>query len=102
MNPSSIVQSAIPSASARASRPGGIRDASYAKTYSDFVAQVKSAEDKISNGKPLRLTEAAANLYAHLRALDATGADTIAVAPIPGAGLAEAIRDRLARAAAPR
>lgn len=48
------------------------------------------------------LTEAAANLYAHLRALDATGADTIAVAPIPGDGLAEAIRDRLARAAAPR
>lgn len=48
------------------------------------------------------LTEAAANLYAHLRALDATGADTISVAPIPGDGLAEAIRDRLARAAAPR
>ena len=48
------------------------------------------------------LTEAAANLYAHLRALDATGADTIFVAPIPGGGLAEAIRDRLARAAAPR
>lgn len=48
------------------------------------------------------LTEAAANLYAHLRALDATGADTIAIAPIPGGGLAEAIRDRLARAAAPR
>lgn len=48
------------------------------------------------------LTEAAANLYAHLRALDATGVETIAVAPIPGSGLAEAIRDRLARAAAPR
>jgi len=48
------------------------------------------------------LTEAAANLYAHLRALDATGVDTIAVAPIPGDGLAVAIRDRLARAAAPR
>jgi L-threonylcarbamoyladenylate synthase len=48
------------------------------------------------------LIEAAANLYAQLRALDATGADTIAVAPIPGGGLAEAIRDRLARAAAPR
>jgi len=47
------------------------------------------------------LIEAAANLYAHLRALDA-GADTIAVAPIPGDGLGEAIRDRLARAAAPR
>jgi L-threonylcarbamoyladenylate synthase len=48
------------------------------------------------------LVEAAANLYAHLRALDATGRYTIAVAPIPGRGLAEAIRDRLARAAAPR
>jgi L-threonylcarbamoyladenylate synthase len=48
------------------------------------------------------LVEAAANLYAHLRALDASGAKTIAVAPIPAHGLGEAIRDRLARAAAPR
>lgn len=48
------------------------------------------------------LVEAAANLYAHLRALDATGAGVIAVAPIPARGLGEAIRDRLARAAAPR
>lgn len=48
------------------------------------------------------LTEAAANLYAHLRALDAGGAAVIAVAPIPARGLGEAIRDRLARAAAPR
>jgi L-threonylcarbamoyladenylate synthase len=48
------------------------------------------------------LVEAAANLYAHLRALDAGGADAIAVAPIPAHGLGEAIRDRLARAAAPR
>ena len=48
------------------------------------------------------LVEAAANLYAHLRALDASGAQTIAVAPIPPQGLGEAIRDRLQRAAAPR
>ena len=48
------------------------------------------------------LIEAAANLYAALRALDASGAETIAVAPIPASGLGEAIRDRLARAAAPR
>jgi L-threonylcarbamoyladenylate synthase len=48
------------------------------------------------------LVEAAANLFRLLRALDRTGAGTIAVAPIPGAGLAEAIRDRLIRAAAPR
>lgn len=48
------------------------------------------------------LTEAAAKLYAHLRALDALGADIIAVAPIPMHGLGEAINDRLKRAAAPR
>jgi L-threonylcarbamoyladenylate synthase len=48
------------------------------------------------------LIEAAANLFSHLRALDAAGADTIAVMPIPHEGLGEAINDRLARAAAPR
>jgi L-threonylcarbamoyladenylate synthase len=48
------------------------------------------------------LVEAAANLFAHLRALDATGAKMIAVMPIPHNGLGEAINDRLARAAAPR
>src|SRR3954471_1214944 len=46
------------------------------------------------------LVEAAANLFSHLRALDA-GA-VIAVMPIPNEGLGEAINDRLARAAAPR
>ena len=46
--------------------------------------------------------EAAARLFGSLRDLDATGAATIAVAPIPSEGLGEAIRDRLARAAAPR
>ncbi len=48
------------------------------------------------------LVEAAANLFAHLRALDASGAPAIAVAPIPHEGLGEAINDRLGRAAAPR
>jgi L-threonylcarbamoyladenylate synthase len=37
-----------------------------------------------------------------LRALDASGAKTIAVMPIPQEGLGEAINDRLQRAAAPR
>jgi L-threonylcarbamoyladenylate synthase len=37
-----------------------------------------------------------------LRELDASGADTIAVMPIPDIDLGEAINDRLARAAAPR
>ena len=48
------------------------------------------------------IVEAATNLFAHLRALDASGATTIAVMPIPHDGLGEAINDRLARAAAPR
>ena len=46
------------------------------------------------------LTEAAANLFGHLRALDATQAERIAVMPIPETGLGEAINDRLRRAAA--
>jgi len=46
------------------------------------------------------LAEAAANLFAYLRAADrAQGAAGIAVAPIPDEGLGEAINDRLRRAA---
>ena len=48
------------------------------------------------------LVEAAANLFSHLRMLDASRAAAIAVMPIPNEGLGEAINDRLARAAAPR
>jgi L-threonylcarbamoyladenylate synthase len=45
------------------------------------------------------LAEAAANLFSALRALDASGASTIAVMRIPEHGLGEAINDRLRRAA---
>jgi L-threonylcarbamoyladenylate synthase len=48
------------------------------------------------------LKEAASNLFAMLRKLDASGAARIAVAPIPEHGIGEAINDRLRRAAAPR
>jgi len=48
------------------------------------------------------LIEAATNLFSHLRALDASGAKTVAVMRVPRKGLGEAINDRLARAAAPR
>jgi L-threonylcarbamoyladenylate synthase len=48
------------------------------------------------------LIEAAANLFSHLRALDASGAKAIAVMKVPHDGLGEAINDRLSRAAAPR
>jgi L-threonylcarbamoyladenylate synthase len=46
------------------------------------------------------LTEAAANLFAHLRALDQPANTRIAVMPIPQTGLGLAINDRLRRAAA--
>ncbi len=46
--------------------------------------------------------EAAARLFGALRQLDASGAACIAIVPIPGHGLGEAIVDRLRRAAAPR
>ena len=45
------------------------------------------------------LREAAANLFAQLRAADRTRPRAIAVAPIPAHGLGEAINDRLRRAA---
>ena len=48
------------------------------------------------------LAEAAANLFAMLRALDRPEFTAIAVAPIPRHGLGRAINDRLKRAAAPR
>jgi L-threonylcarbamoyladenylate synthase len=48
------------------------------------------------------LREAAANLFAYLRALDAQQPSGIAVMPIPEAGLGEAINDRLRRASAPK
>lgn len=46
-----------------------------------------------------KLHEAAANLFAHLRALDDARYKAIAVMPIPEEGLGEAINDRLRRAA---
>ena len=46
------------------------------------------------------LTEAAANLFAHLRALDQPANARIAVMPVPQTGLGLAINDRLRRAAA--
>jgi L-threonylcarbamoyladenylate synthase len=48
------------------------------------------------------LNEAAANLFSYLRALDETRAYAIAVMPVPGDGLGEAINDRLRRAAVPQ
>lgn len=47
------------------------------------------------------LTEAAANFFAHLRALDAApGTTQLAATPLPDHGLGRALTERLARAAA--
>jgi L-threonylcarbamoyladenylate synthase len=65
-----------------------------------FLAFGEAPEDaRVFNLSPGRdLTEAAANLFAMLRAADALAPVCIAIAPIPRAGLGEAINDRLLRA----
>ena len=65
----------------------------------DFAGRLGAGLDLSPKGD---LKEAAANLFAYLRALDATQASAIHVAPIPPGGLGAAINDRLRRAAAPR
>jgi len=67
-----------------------------------FGAPLPGAQQVLNLSERGDLVEAAANLFSHLRALDAAGAAVIAVMPIPHEGLGEAINDRLARAAAPR
>jgi L-threonylcarbamoyladenylate synthase len=64
-----------------------------------FGAGVSRTSHNLSPSGDLK--EAAANLFAMLRALDKTS-DAIAVMPIPNEGLGEAINDRLKRAAAAR
>jgi len=44
------------------------QNVSYAQQYADFVAQVKAAETKVADGKPLRLTEAVAKYLFKLMA----------------------------------
>ncbi|MBX3493989.1 MAG: threonylcarbamoyl-AMP synthase [Parvibaculum sp.] len=68
-----------------------------------FGGQAPDAKTSMNLSTCGDLTEAAANLFAMLRALDgAAEGRTIAVMPIPNDGLGEAINDRLKRAAAPR
>jgi len=68
-----------------------------------FGPRVPGGAHKTLNLSPAGdLTQAAANLFAHLRRLDASGARGIAVMTVPEEGLGRAINDRLRRAAAPR
>jgi L-threonylcarbamoyladenylate synthase len=68
-----------------------------------FGPQVPPGARKTLNLSPAGdVTQAAANLFAFLRRLDASGARRIAVMGVPEQGLGRAINDRLRRAAAPR
>jgi L-threonylcarbamoyladenylate synthase len=62
----------------------------------------QAAKDVVNLSDAGDLKEAAANLYRHMKALDARGFDLICVEPIPTTGIGAAINDRLTRAAAPR
>jgi L-threonylcarbamoyladenylate synthase len=79
------------------------------------ATSVEPGEVLLAFGKPLPgaaatlnlseqgdVAEAAANLFGHLRRLDAMLAPSIAVMRSPSEGLGEAINDRLRRAAAPK
>jgi L-threonylcarbamoyladenylate synthase len=68
----------------------------------DAVSGIDAAAAVMNLSARGDLDEAAANLFGHLRALDAQAARTIAVMPIPDDGLGEAINDRLRRAAVGR
>ena len=72
------------------------------EAYLAFGAAPETSGPLLNLSGDASLREAAANLFAHLRALDAPTTRMIAVAPIPEHGLGEAINDRLRRAAAPR
>ena len=109
---------ALPAAAQAAPLAPGMLDSHYApKARLRLAAQAPRADEAFlafgpdapaASGMSLNLSprgdliEAAANLFSHLRALDASGAACIAVMTVPHEGLGEAINDRLKRAAAPR
>jgi len=109
---------ALPAAAQAAPLAPGMLDSHYApKAHLRLEAQAPRAGEAflafgpdapVASGMSLNLSprgdmiEAAAKLFSHLRALDASGAAGIAVMRVPHEGLGEAINDRLKRAAAPR
>jgi L-threonylcarbamoyladenylate synthase len=68
----------------------------------EFLIGFGSVEGDVSLSETGNPVEAAARLFDLLHQADAAPQPRIAVAPIPGDGIAAAIRDRLRRGAAPR
>ncbi|MDE2134119.1 MAG: threonylcarbamoyl-AMP synthase [Alphaproteobacteria bacterium] len=85
----------------RASLRLNVQEAAADESLLAFGPNVPCARRMLNLSPSGDLREAAANLFAMLRALDTEG-DAIAVMPIPADGLGEAINDRLMRAAASR
>jgi L-threonylcarbamoyladenylate synthase len=78
------------------------RDARAGEALLAFGADVPPHAGPMRNLSPSGdLVEAAANLFAALRALDQPGIAAIAVMPVPDRGLGEAINDRLRRTQRP-
>jgi len=75
------------------------RDVGAGEALLAFGTPIPHAGAVVNLSPSADLAEAAANLYAALRALDRAGATRIAAMPIPEEGLGEAINDRLRRAA---
>ena len=83
------------------SMPAGVEPGEALLAFGRRPAEGAAARQKVLNLSARGdLIEAAANLFSHLRVLDAAGAPAIAVMPVPHEGLGEAINDRLCRAAA--
>jgi L-threonylcarbamoyladenylate synthase len=78
------------------------RDARAGEALLAFGADVPPHAGPMRNLSPSGdLVEAAANLFAALRALDQPAIAAIAVMPVPDRGLGEAINDRLRRTQRP-
>ena len=69
------------------------------EAYLSFGPAPPGADPHLSLSPTADRAEAAAALFTRLRQADALHPTAIAVAPIPDAGLGEAINDRLRRAA---
>lgn len=81
----------------------GVRHPAPGEAFLAFGGAPAGIDAPVLDLSPRRnLAEAAANLFAMLRALDRPAVTSIAVAPVPRRGLGLAINDRLERAAAPR
>lgn len=100
--PGMLASHYAPRSAVRLNAPFPLPDEAYLAFGPDNVPQAENATFLLNLSASGDLREAAGRLFAAMKQADASGALTIAVAPIPATDLGEAINDRLERAAAPR